>query len=353
MTAISAVQARTVELQGLIESLTCGGAVSQVTTTAPASTSSAQDTSEFSTALSQALAASSAASPTAAASVSSTAQVGADGNITIGGLSLAEFANAQVTPGSGMELIQRGMKYLGTPYVWGGSSPSGFDCSGFTSYVLKEMGVTVPRTARQQGTVGTEVPSLEQARPGDLLILNGGTHVGIYIGADQYMHAPRPGEQVKIGKIYGDIDTIRRVVPAGEVLTGGTPNVGTPATLAAATTATTQSYGSTLATDAALGRALLNSLVGSGQATTVNTAALSGLSGLSVLGGQSGLSGLTGLSANDLAGLANLTGLSGVTGTAGLNGLSGLSGLSGITGTGTSGSSLNSLSTLVALGGSL
>ncbi len=93
-------------------------------------------------------------------------------------------------------------------YVAGASRSNAFDCSGFTSYVLKEMGVTVPRTARQQGTVGTEVPSLEQARPGDLLILNGGTHVGIYIGADQYMHAPRPGEQVKIGKIYGDIDTI-------------------------------------------------------------------------------------------------------------------------------------------------
>ncbi|MFT0847535.1 C40 family peptidase [Actinomycetaceae bacterium L2_0104] len=321
---ISAVQARTVELQGLIESLTPTRSAAQATTATSvesASTGTAPENGEFSSVLAEALSASQspAASAPASSAVAATAQTAADGSLTIGGLSLTEFAKAQVTPGSGMELVQRGMKYLGTPYVWGGSSPSGFDCSGFTSYVLKEMGVTVPRTARQQGTVGTEVASLDQARPGDLLILNGGTHVGIYIGGDQYMHAPRPGEKVKIGKIYGDIDTIRRVVPAGEVLTAAMPaaapatvSAGVPAALASVSLASVSpssgnysagdysaGNSSTLATDAALGRALLNALTSSGQIPTTSFAGMSGFSG------TSGLNPLMGLDATGLATLAS------------------------------------------------
>jgi peptidoglycan DL-endopeptidase CwlO len=95
-------------------------------------------------------------------------------------------------------VIATAKQYLGVPYVWGGSTPSGFDCSGFTSYVYRSVGVSLPRTSRAQQNVGTRI-SLSQVQPGDLVFRGSPAyHVGIYIGGGQYIHAPQTGDVVKI-----------------------------------------------------------------------------------------------------------------------------------------------------------
>jgi peptidoglycan DL-endopeptidase CwlO len=95
-------------------------------------------------------------------------------------------------------VIATAKQYLGVPYVWGGSTPSGFDCSGFTSYVYRSVGISLPRTSRAQQNVGTRI-SLSQVQPGDLVFRGSPAyHVGIYIGGGQYIHAPQTGDVVKI-----------------------------------------------------------------------------------------------------------------------------------------------------------
>jgi len=94
------------------------------------------------------------------------------------------------------------MRYLGTPYVWGGASPSGFDCSGFVMYVYAQMGVSLPHSSYAQYGAGVGV-SQDQLEPGDLVFFDGLGHVGIYIGGGQFIHSPHTGDVVKVSSLSG------------------------------------------------------------------------------------------------------------------------------------------------------
>ena len=102
----------------------------------------------------------------------------------------------------GQAIVNSAMQYLGVPYVWGGTSPSGFDCSGLVQYVCKKNGISVSRTAAAQANNGTYV-SRNNLQPGDLVFFGKGNihHVGIYVGNGQMIHAPQTGDVVKVSSI--------------------------------------------------------------------------------------------------------------------------------------------------------
>lgn len=95
------------------------------------------------------------------------------------------------------------MRFLGVPYKWGGASPSGgFDCSGFTMYVYAQLGVSLPHYTGDQWVMGVAV-SRNDLQPGDLVFFDGLGHEGMYIGNNQFIHAPHTGDVVKISSMTG------------------------------------------------------------------------------------------------------------------------------------------------------
>ncbi|KQT02245.1 C40 family peptidase [Cellulomonas sp. Leaf395] len=100
---------------------------------------------------------------------------------------------------NGNAVLEIAARYVGTPYVSGGTTPAGFDCSGFTSYVYAQLGITLPRTSSGQKAAGTIV-SRADAQPGDLIWSPG--HISIYAGGNQQIDSPRPGKTVQFREIW-------------------------------------------------------------------------------------------------------------------------------------------------------
>ena len=101
--------------------------------------------------------------------------------------------------------------FLGVPYVYGGTTPGGFDCSGFVKYVYANFGIDLPRVTYEQMKVGVAV-STDDLQAGDLLFFRGGGHVGIYAGDGMYIHAPRTGRTVSIDPLNRSVCAARRVL---------------------------------------------------------------------------------------------------------------------------------------------
>lgn len=103
-------------------------------------------------------------------------------------------------------VLEYAAQFLGTPYVYGGSTPSGFDCSGFTSYVFKNTVGSIPRVAQAQFDATTRV-SMHELLPGDLVFFGSSassiSHVGIYVGNNQFIHSPHTGDVVKYDSLTG------------------------------------------------------------------------------------------------------------------------------------------------------
>lgn len=121
------------------------------------------------------------------------------------------------------EAVGIARRFVGiTPYVWGGTTPAGFDCSGLVQYCYRELGVYLPRTSRQQYRVGAYIPPdrLDLLQPGDLVFFgregdpNRVHHVGMYIGGGQMIHAPQTGELVSEASLVGRIESRRDYVGA-------------------------------------------------------------------------------------------------------------------------------------------
>lgn len=146
---------------------------------------------------------------------------------------------------TGSDVVADARRYLGVPYVWGGTDPSkGLDCSGLTGQVYRDLGIDLPRVSRDQAQVGTPVGSLADAQPGDLLFFGSPVHhVAIYEGDGMMIEAPHTGQSVKEIKVadFGEpVSSIRRVL--GSSLDSSAGRVAAPAATSATSAGSATPY---------------------------------------------------------------------------------------------------------------
>ncbi len=110
------------------------------------------------------------------------------------------------------QIVAYSKNFLGVPYVWGGTTPNGFDCSGFVQYVYRHFGIYLPRTTYSQIAMGRSVSRANLA-PGDLVFFRSARHVGIYVGNNQYIHAPQTGRTISIDSMANrSLYAARRII---------------------------------------------------------------------------------------------------------------------------------------------
>ena len=222
MSGIEAVQGRIAEIQATVQGL--GAQATSTSTSAAARALTATTALSFADVLA---ASTDETDATTTTSATTTASAGA---------------------GTGQALVTAAEKYIGVPYVWGGTNPTtGLDCSGLVQRAMADLGVTVPRVAHDQAKLRTAVATLDQAKPGDLLVFNGGTHIGIYVGDGKMVDAPKPGKSVAVRDVYEAPTAIRRVLPQASATTTSAASTSSALT----TTADLQRYALTMMTEAA------------------------------------------------------------------------------------------------------
>ncbi|MDQ0213279.1 C40 family peptidase [Arthrobacter bambusae] len=220
-------------IQSMLQQLSQGISPQATSATADpsAGTASSTDAASFAQALSTAVGGSTTPDVSQLAS-----SLGLDGTAGLSGVAalsgnaaLSGIAGLGVLSGGGTGTAAGGVtgdavvadakKYVGVPYVWGGTDPAvGMDCSGFVQRVFKDLGVNLPRVVSDQMRQGTPVASLAQAKPGDLLVSFGGEHISIYLGNGKAIDAPVPGQTIQIRDAWeqqSNLTAIRRIVPAG------------------------------------------------------------------------------------------------------------------------------------------
>ncbi|MGP3988543.1 C40 family peptidase [Streptomyces sp. 3N207] len=110
----------------------------------------------------------------------------------------ADLGDVPAGSGRAAAALSAAKSKIGSPYVWGATGPSSFDCSGLTSWAYKQAGASLPRTSQAQANAGTRIPSQSQLKPGDLVLFYDDLHhIGLYAGNGQVLHAPKPGANVR------------------------------------------------------------------------------------------------------------------------------------------------------------
>jgi len=121
---------------------------------------------------------------------------------TYSGPSASEIAANPPYPSFSLSQVYNvGLQYQGVPYVYGGSTPAGFDCSGFVMFVYAQFGISLPHSVVSQDAIGTTI-SAADAQPGDLVVFDDGSHDGIYAGNGNILHAPYSGASVRVQPIW-------------------------------------------------------------------------------------------------------------------------------------------------------
>jgi cell wall-associated NlpC family hydrolase len=128
------------------------------------------------------------------------AQVQAAQQTVVGATASTPEATVVPASGSGSSVVSIAMSYIGVPYVWGGASPSGFDCSGLVMYSFAKLGISLPHSTYAQWNYGVSVP-YDQLQPGDLVFFDSLGHVGLYIGGGEFVDAPYTGAYVRVDSL--------------------------------------------------------------------------------------------------------------------------------------------------------
>ena len=125
-------------------------------------------------------------------------------------LTLAATSGVQAQAGTqGDDAVAYASRFAGVPYVYGGTTPSGFDCSGFIMFVYAQYGVSLPHSVHAQDGIGTHI-SPEDAQVGDVVVFNDDSHDGFYAGNGMILHAPYPGARVRVQKLWtSDVHFVR------------------------------------------------------------------------------------------------------------------------------------------------